>query len=149
MSNEVSKELPKEVTPSRSLVMNLRQQLMQVIPFSEMKPEHVDFFIKSAKEHYFAPEEIILDPSHGEVRQLFFLRQGSVISRRGMANEAGELFPVSAAVAGRSVTASYAALGDCFCLRISVDTMKELANLSSTFADYLSLRILKFLEQSR
>ena len=75
MSNEVSKDLPKEVTPSRSLVMNLRQQLMQVIPFSEMKPEHVDFFIKSAKEHYFAPEEIILDPSYGEVKQLFFLQQ--------------------------------------------------------------------------
>ena len=161
MSNEVPKELPKEspkeVSPSKSLVMNLRQQLMQVIPFSEMKPEHVDFFIKSAKEHYFAPEEIILEPIHGEVKQLFFIRQGSVISRRGMANEAGgaheieagELFPVSAAVAGRSVTATYAAAGDCFCLRISVETMKELANLSSPFADYLSLRILKFLEQSR
>ncbi|MEY3875190.1 MAG: hypothetical protein RIR50_361 [Pseudomonadota bacterium] len=150
-------EVPKEVTPSRSLVMNLRQQLMQVIPFSEMKPEHVDFFIKSAKEHYFAPEEVILEPAHGEVKQLYFIRQGSVISRRGMANEAGgaheieagELFPVSAAVAGRSVTATYAASGDCFCLRISVETMKELANLSSPFADYLSLRILKFLEQSR
>ncbi len=45
-----------------------------------------------------------------------------MISRRGMANEAGgaheieagELFPVSAAVAGRAVTATYAALGDCF-----------------------------------
>jgi len=130
-------EVPKEVTPSRSLVMNLRQQLMQVIPFSEMKPEHVDFFIKSAKEHYFAPEEVILEPAHGEVKQLFFIRQGSVISRRGMANEAGgaheieagELFPVSAAVAGRSVTATYAASGDCFCLRISVETMKELANI--------------------
>ena len=75
MSNEVPKELPKEspkeVSPSKSLVMNLRQQLMQVIPFSEMKPEHVDFFIKSAKEHYFAPEEIILEPIHGEVKQLF------------------------------------------------------------------------------
>ena len=161
MSIEVSKELPqespKEVTPSKSLVMNLRQQLMQVIPFSEMKPEHVDFFIKSAKEHYFVPDELILEPADGEVSQLFFIRQGSVISRRGLANEAGgaheietgELFPVSAAVAGRAVTATYSAFDDCFCLAISTDAMKELASMSGSFADYLSQRILKFLEQSR
>ncbi len=153
----MSVDVQKEVSPSRSLVMNLRQQLMQVIPFSEMQAEHVDFFIKSAKEFYFGPDELILDAAHGPVNQLFFIRQGSVISRRGLANEAGgahqievgDLFPVSAAVAGRAVTATYSAMDDCFCLGISTDVMKQLASLSGPFADYLNQRILKFLEQSR
>ena len=153
----MSVDVQKEMSPSRSLVMNLRQQMMQRIPFSEMQEEHVDFFIKSAKEFYFGPEEVILDPTRGPVTQLFFIRQGSVISRSGLANEAGgaheieagDLFPVSAAVAGRAVTATYTAFSDCFCLGISTDVMKQLASLSTPFADYLNQRILKFLEQSR
>ena len=35
-------EMPKDLSPSKSLVVNLRQQLMQVLPFSEMQAEHID-----------------------------------------------------------------------------------------------------------
>jgi CBS domain-containing protein len=147
----------KEVTPSRSLVINLRQQMMQVLPFSEMLPEHVDLFIESSKECYFAPDEMIVSPESGPVQSLYFIRKGSVIGRRGLANEpgsaqeieTGDLFPVNAALAGRAVTGYYSASGDCFCLAISSDVMKKLSTLSTPFADYLNQRILKFLEQSR
>ena len=149
--------MENQFSPSKSLVKNLRQQLMQVMPFDEMQEDHVDFFIKSAKEFYFSPNELIIEPAHGPANRLFFIRQGSVISRRGIHQdtgtayeiEAGDLFPVSAVVAGRSVTATYTAHGDCFCLGISADVMKQLAALSRPFADYLNQRILKFLEQSQ
>lgn len=150
-------EMPKDLSPSKSLVVNLRQQLMQVLPFSEMQAEHIDQFIKSAKESYFEPDEIILDPNHGSIGRLYFVRQGTVIARKGIAQEAGaahaietgEFFPVSAAMAGRAVTATYSAQGDCFCLTISRDAMLQLAEQSGPFADFLNQRILKFLEQSR
>lgn len=147
----------KEINPSKSLIINLRQQLMQVLPFSEMQEAHVDFFIKSAKEFYFEPDEIILDPSKGPVGCLYFIRQGLVVARKGITQESGgayeidigELFPVSALMAGRAVTATYSAADDCFCLGISRESTIELAEVSAPFADFLNQRILKFLEQSR
>lgn len=150
-------EIPKDLSPSKSLVVNLRQQLMQVLPFSEMQAEHIDQFIKAAKESYFEPDEVILDPNHGPISRLYFVRQGTVVARKGIAQEAGaahaietgEFFPVSAAMAGRAVTATYSAQGDCFCLTISRDAMLQLAEQSGPFADFLNQRILKFLEQSR
>jgi CBS domain-containing protein len=42
---------------SPSLVQNLRQQLMQRLPFSEMAIKDVDFFLISALEAHFAPSE--------------------------------------------------------------------------------------------
>ncbi len=147
----------KEINPSKSLIINLRQQLMQVLPFSEMQEAHVDFFIKSAKEFYFEPDEVILDPSKGPVGCLYFIRQGLVVARKGITQESGgayeidigELFPVSALMAGRAVTATYSAADDCFCLGISRESAIELAEVSAPFADFLNQRILKFLEQSR
>jgi CBS domain-containing protein len=146
----------KKTSPSRSLIVNLTQQMMQVLPFSEMKSEHVDFFIENSQEEYFAPDEVFLSPQSPPVNRLFFIRKGGVVSRRGLSNEAGEahefeageLFPVSAAMAGRSPTATYAAIGDCFCLSITTDVMRRLAEMSPQFADFLSQSIMKFLERS-
>jgi CBS domain-containing protein len=149
-------DIAKQTSPSRSLIVSLSQQMRQVLPFSEMDAVHVDFFVEHAQEEYFSPGEVFLSPESPPVNKLYFLRKGGVISRRGLANnagevheiDAGELFPVSAAVAGRSVTASYAAIGDCFCLSISTDEMKRLAEMSLPFSDFLSQSILKFLERS-
>ena len=149
-------DISKQTSPSRSLIVSLSQQMRQVLPFSEMDAVHVDFFIEHAQEEYFSPGEVLLSPESPPVNKLYFIRKGGVISRRGLANnagevheiDAGELFPVSAAMAGRSVTASYAAIGDCFCLSISTDDMKRLAEMSPPFSDFLSQSILKFLERS-
>ena len=146
----------KKTSPSRSLIVNLSQQMRQVLPFSEMDSEHIDFFVEHSKEEYFAPDEVFLSPDHPPVNKLCFIRKGAVVSRRGLANnpgeahaiDTGELFPVSAAMAGRRVTASYVAVGDCFCLCISTEDMKHLAEMSPPFADFLSQSILKFLDRS-
>lgn len=144
-------------SPSRSLVFNLQRQLSQVLPFSEMEQQHVEQFITSAREFYFEPDEVILEPASGPAEVLYFVRQGAVVGRKGIAQESsdtrridtGEFFPVSAAVAGRAVSSIYTALGDCFCLGISRETVMRLSEVSPPFAAFISQRILQFLELSR
>lgn len=144
-------------SPSRSLILNLRKQLMSQMPFSKMTEASVDHFIERAAECYFSPDEIILDPASGTCSHLYFIRQGSVTATKPNAQdgqsarqlEAGDLFPVAAAVASRPVTSIYQSEGDTFCLRISVETMNALIESSPVFADFLNQRIQTFLDLSR
>ena len=122
-----------------------------------MTSVEVDYFLTHAQQLYFAPDEILMEPTMGAVRCLFYIRQGSVTGTRGLAEqmggafeyEAGDLFPVSAAVAGRAVTATYRACADTFVLAISVEDMQGLAHRSPAFTEFLNLRTAKFLELSR
>ncbi len=122
-----------------------------------MTASDVDYFLSHARQHYFAPEEILVEPVNGVVQQLFYIRQGAVTGTRGLAEqmggafeyEAGDLFPVSAAVAGRAVTATYRACADTFVLALPVSAMKALAQRSPAFTEFLNLRTTKFLELSR
>ena len=149
--------LNADLSPSSSLLANLRQELMRHPPFAQMLAGDVDFFLKHARQNYFAPEEILIEPDSGPVTELFFIRQGAVIGERGLAElsggafhyEPGELFPVSAAVAQRAVTASYRAVADTFVLALPLASMHALAVMSPPFADFLNRRILKFLDLSR
>jgi len=143
--------------PSGSLLANLRQELARYTPFSQMDAADLDFFLGHAEQFYFAPGETLIEPASGEVIQLFFIRQGAVSGKRGLADlsggafqyETGDLFPISAALAGRAVTASYEATADTFVLALPVSDMQTLAQKSVPFADFLNRRVLKFLELSR
>ncbi|MDO9114845.1 MAG: DUF294 nucleotidyltransferase-like domain-containing protein [Polaromonas sp.] len=149
--------LNADLSPSSSLLANLRQELMRHPPFAQMQAGDVDFFLSHARQNYFAPEEILIEPDSGPVKELFFIRQGAVIGERGLAElsggafhyEPGELFPVSAALAQRAVTASYRAVADTFVLALPLASMHALAVMSPPFADFLNRRILKFLDLSR
>lgn len=149
--------LNADLSPSSSLLANLRQELMRHPPFAQMLAGDVDFFLSHARQNYFAPEEILIEPDSGPVTELFFIRQGAVIGERGLAElsggafhyEPGELFPVSAALAQRAVTASYRAVADTFVLALPLASMHALAVRSPPFADFLNRRILKFLDLSR
>ncbi len=149
--------LKADLSPSSSLLSNLRQELMRHPPFAQMQAGEVDFFLSHSRQNYFAPGEMLIGPENGVVEQLFFIRQGAVIGERGLAElsggafhyEPGELFPVSAAVAQRAVTASYRAVADTFVLALPLQAMQTLAVLSPPFADFLNRRILKFLDLSR
>jgi CBS domain-containing protein len=142
---------------SPSLVQNLRQQLMQRLPFSEMAIKDVDFFIQSSSEAYFAPNEVILAPDDGVPKYLFLIRQGSVSGKRvnpGLIEtvfemEAGDLFSVSASLASRPVAATYTAVTDCFCLLLPISAMHQLAGQSQAFRDFTNNRVWMLLEQSR
>ena len=145
------------VSPSSSLLANLRQELGRYPPFSEMVPADLDYFLSHAEQQYFAPGEVLLEPDSGEVTQLFFIRQGAVSGKSGLADlsggafqyETGDLFPISAALARRAVTATYVAQADTFVLGLPSEHMQALAQRSSPFADFLNRRVLRFLELSR
>jgi len=149
--------LNADLSPSSSLLANLRQELMRHPPFAQMQAGDVDFFLIHSRQNYFSPDEILIAPDNGLVKQLFFIRQGAVIGERGLAElsagafhyEPGELFPISAALAQRAVTATYRAVADTFILALPLDAMHALAELSPPFADFLNRRILKFLDLSR
>ena len=145
------------VSPSKSLLGNFRQELVQHPPFSQMAAADVDYFVAHARQHYFAPDEVVLQPSSGAVTALFYIRQGSVTGTRGVAEElggafeyeVGALFPVSAALVGRAVSATYRANTDTFLLALPVASMHALARRSAAFSDYLTRRTAIFLELSR
>nr|WP_298420813.1 DUF294 nucleotidyltransferase-like domain-containing protein [Hylemonella sp.] len=144
-------------TPSGSLLANLRQELARYTPFSLMAVADLDFFLSHAEQLYFAPGEILVEPGSGEVNRLFLIRRGAVSGKSGLADleggafqyETGDLFPISAAIAHRAVTATYEATEDTFVLALAVEAMQTLAQQSVPFADFLNRRVLKFLDLSR
>ena len=142
---------------SAALGAALREQLSRHLPFSEMRPEHVDRFLAAAQEVYYAPEEVILEPAMGEVGHLFFIREGSVTGLRGAGSvydanieyATGDLFPVAALMAHRPVGLRIKANRDTFCLRVDRASVEALAAVSAPFADLLSRQMLRFIEASR
>jgi len=156
-SDRVPPEPGTASSPSSSLLANLRQELVRSPPFAQMDADALDDFLTQSQQRYYAPGEVLVEPASGVVREIYFIRQGAVTGVRGMADlsggafqyEAGDLFPVSAAVAQRAVTASYRAVADTFVLVLPLAAMRALAGRSAAFADFLSGRVLKFLDLSR
>ncbi len=156
--NQTTKPLPgpTATSPSTSLLQNLRQELAAHPPFSQMAPEHVDRFITRSRQAYFAPGETVLAPEMGAVEHLYFVRKGGVTGKQGLADtaggfdyEAGDLFPVGAALGRHPVTATYTAEDDTFCLLLPAGEMHELAASSAAFGDFLNHRVAKLLDLSR
>ena len=119
-------------------------------------PEHVRQFVAAAREVYYAPGDVVLEPAMGPPTGLHLLRQGHITGRRGIAAlagglqyEAGDLFPVGAVLGARPVTSTYTASDDCFCLLLPAAAVKPLAAASPPFADFLERRGLQFFELSR
>jgi CBS domain-containing protein len=144
------------MTPSSTLVANLRAELMRFAPFAQMDPSHVDDFVVHSAQCYFEPGEVVLEPTQGVVTQLLFIRRGSVSGRRAGADnqsahehEAGDLFPIGAAMAQRAVRTTYSANADTFCLALPREAMQALAARSAPFADFLNARVQQLLELSR
>ncbi|HEU5295750.1 MAG TPA: DUF294 nucleotidyltransferase-like domain-containing protein, partial [Burkholderiaceae bacterium] len=142
-----------EATPAASLLEQLGAELMRHAPFAQMQPEHVRQFVAAAREAYYAPGEVVLEPASGPVRALFLLRQGCITGRRGggavtasLQYEAGNLFPLGALLGARPVRSTYTAQGDCFCLLLPADAVQALARASAPFADFLERRVLHFFE---
>jgi CBS domain-containing protein len=142
--------------PSAGLLQLLRAELAQRPPFDQMAEPAVDLFITRSRQMYFGPGERVLEPASGPVRDLFLVRSGSITGVRGLADvpeapvayEAGDLFPSTAALAGRAVTATYTSSGDTFLLALPVPAVRELMAISPPFADHMNQRMLKFLERS-
>jgi CBS domain-containing protein len=144
------------MTPSSSMVSHLRAELRAHAPFAQMAAADIDRFIAASTQAYFEPGEAVLSPAAGPITALHCIRRGRVSGRHGSADaqggfefEAGELFPIGAALAGRAVTATYTAAADTFCLLLPLDAMHALAAASAPFADFLNSRVQQFLDLSR
>jgi CBS domain-containing protein len=129
------------MSPSPSLVANLRTELMRFAPFAQMQSEHVERFVAACSQAYYEPGEVVLAPASGVVTQLLFIRRGSISGRQGgddvgpaYAYEAGDFFPVGAVMGARPVSATYRATADTFCLQLPVAAMHELARDCAPFA---------------
>ena len=145
------------IRPSGSLLENLRQELARHAPFAQMAAADLDYFLSQASQQYFAPDETVVEPAQGEVKQLIYIRRGAVTGTRGLAKQmggafayqAGDLFPLSAALAARAVTATYRATADTFVLLLPVAAVYALAKQSPVFADFLTQRSNQFLALSQ
>lgn len=142
--------------PSASLLHDLLGQLAPLAPFSEMEEAHVRQFLAGAEQVYYAPGETVLEPASGPVQNLWCIRSGSITGRQGMADstgpfeyQAGDLFPVSAMLGQREVTATYTANEDTFCLRLPAAQARALAQASPPFSAFLQRRVLHLLDLSR
>jgi CBS domain-containing protein len=142
--------------PSNTLIHQLAAELSRQLPFSRMHAEHVQAFVAGSTQAYFAPGEAVLGPDSGPARHLIWVRQGSIVGRRGADAAArpieygpGDLFPVGAVMAARAVLATYTAEEDTFCLQLPAAQVHELAARSPPFADWLQHRVLQMLELSR
>lgn len=146
-----------DLSPSGSLLSHFRKELAEHAPFAQMAKTDLDFFLSQACQRYFAPEDILIEPASGVVTQLFYIRRGAVTGTRGSTGqasdvfeyEAGDLLPLSAAMAGRPVTTVYRASADTFVLALPVAAMQTLAQQSVVFADFLSQRANQLLALSR
>jgi len=146
-----------DLSPSGSLFSNLRKELAEHAPFAQMAKTDLDYFLSHACQRYLAPEEVLIEPTSGVVNQLFYIRRGAVTGTRGSAGqksdvfeyEAGDMLPLTAAMAGRPVTAVYRASADTFVLALPVAAMQTLAQQSVVFADFLSQRANHLLALSR
>ena len=145
------------LTPSGSLLAQLCDELQRHSPFDEMEPAHVRAFVEASRQAYFAPGEALVRPEDGVASELFYIRRGAVVGKRGLSDvsggafqyESGDLFPISAVLAQRATSTAYHATADTFVLRLPAAQSLALAELSPVFGDFLNRRILRFLDLSR
>ncbi|MGB4117927.1 MAG: DUF294 nucleotidyltransferase-like domain-containing protein [Polaromonas sp.] len=143
--------------PANSLIQQLAREMMAFAPFAQMDEAHVYLFVQGSEQRYFAPDEAVMSPTDGPVRELLYIRRGAISGTKGLAQlaggsflyESGDLFPISAVIAARAVTATYLAREDCFVLALPNAKVQALAATSAVFADFLNRRVQSFLDLSR
>ena len=77
------------MSPSFSLVSNLRAELLRFAPFAQMEAAQVDRFVEASVQAYYEPGEVVLSPASGAVTRLLFIRRGRVSGRSGLADTGG------------------------------------------------------------
>ncbi len=150
-----SQTLPNQ--PANSLIQQLARELMAFPPFAQMAEKHVRLFVQGSEQRYFGPDEAVFGPDDGPARELLYVRRGAISGTQGLAQlaggsflyEAGDMFPISAVLAERAVTASYQAREDSFVLALPALKVQALAAQSAVFADFLNRRVQQFLDLSR
>lgn len=138
-------------------IERLLLQLIKHPPFSEMRRDDVFALVAAAKEVHFKPGEVILSSASGVVSTIHIICQGEVFGHKGIADltstglhyEAGDLFPVVAAMAHRPTSATYTATVKTACLEVPQVVIEDVAQRSPVLANFLAGKTLQLLELSR
>ena len=137
-------------------VAKLCTELSAFLPFAQMTPKQVEAFVRHSTVANFSSDDTLLRPAWGAVQHLHCVLEGTVIAREGLAEaaggfryEAGDLFPASAALGGRPVTATYVAHGPVRCLLLPVQGLDALLADSPPLALFLQRRVMEMLALSR
>ncbi len=122
-----------------------------------MTQANLRFVVTHANARYFRPDETLIEPASGIASAVFIIRRGSVTGVHGLADvvgnafeyEAGDVFPVSAVLSARAVSAHYRATSDTFVWMLPTVHVNTLAQTCPVFADFINGRVLHFLQMSR
>lgn len=141
-----------------TIVAGIRQVLLPHQPFSQMAAADLDFLAASVEVAYFAPGEVLIDPSAGPANQCFIVKQGCVRAERPAGSTPsspefdagpGECFPLGSLLANRPVSLRFVAVGDVFCFVLSRDRFEALTRRSAPFMDFCTRRLGSMLDVSR
>lgn len=111
------------------------------------------------KLRYYAEGSIILEPAHGQVKQLFIVQRG-LVEGWGPGAEGGgqvvaltlsegECFPVGAILGRRPTSLCFRAARDTFCHEMDGALFEDLMDRSREFRHYATARLSNLVEQSR
>ncbi|MFA7504650.1 MAG: DUF294 nucleotidyltransferase-like domain-containing protein [Burkholderiaceae bacterium] len=142
---------------SPTLLAEVRTNLVQYAPFSQLDSRDLDHLASRLELAYFHHGEIILAPGPEVPAACFIVRQGVVEALwAGPDGEvtlaeivAGEVFPVGALAAGRPVDASFRAAGDVFCWRLARADFDDLVERSPAWRGFVTRRLGALLDLSR
>lgn len=147
---------------SPSIIAGIRQFLVEFVPFSQMDGADVEFIARRVELAYFAHGEHLVSPADGSPQHFYIVKQGVVRCEgpvrlpvgNGSADPgahlgAGEMFPVGALTAERSVQRTYSASGDVFCWVLAKKDFDELIQSSPVFLEFCHHRLGVLLDLSR
>ncbi len=150
--------MPHEPSPAPSVLAGLKQALRPHAPFAAMAEADLDRIVRASRLRYFSPGETILEPGPECPAHCYVVRQGTVRGERPGATgdaaalwelSAGEMFPLGALLARRSVTSVYRATRDTFCLAFPAADFGALIGTSHVFQDFCTRRLAHLLDLSR
>lgn len=144
--------------PAPAILAGLKLALRPHAPFAAMSDEDLDRIVRTSRLRYFAPGEVILEPSASRPPDCYIIKQGVVRGERPGADGvaiglweivAGDLFPLGALLGHRGVTSVYRAVRDTFCLVFPAAEFDVVLERSAVFRDMATRGLAHLLDSLR
>ncbi|MGE5386440.1 MAG: DUF294 nucleotidyltransferase-like domain-containing protein [Betaproteobacteria bacterium] len=129
------------------------QMIVRHPPLNRFSQKAIDFIAAQAEQVFFPQQTDILTQQSGTAGYLYILEQGKVRRRApedpGSELEPGACFPISALAAGLATDASYTAIENCFCYRLTAEDFHRLIAISPEFGEYCTQHLASLLTRAR
>lgn len=146
--------------PAPSLIASTVADLRRHAPFDAMETGLLAEAVAKFRLRYYAAGTVILDPTHGQVTQLFIVQRGLVEGWGKSPDDGdqdvvaltlseGECFPVGAILGRRPTNLCFRAARDTFCHEMDGALFEDLMDRSREFRHYATARLSNLVEQSR